>query len=80
MLGTIEIKEEYTFCDLQDAVWDRAVDTLNKISNANKEDEFMQFLNDYFLNEAVDLTRLNDFLRYEDDFILKTLGINDEQE
>ena len=41
----MEIKKEYNnFYEIEDMVWSGAVDTLNSIVEADKEDEFMQLL------------------------------------
>ena len=77
----MEIKKEYNnFYEIEEMVWSGAVDTLNSIVEANKEDEFMQLLEDVFgMNEEIpDETNVNDFIWFESDFIFEHLGLDED--
>lgn len=78
MIYTIEIKRVVDFCDLYDLLWSGALDTLGKVEQEEKEDELMRLIDECFNNEAIDLVQLNDFLRFEQDFIFEQLGIKNE--
>lgn len=66
------------FDDIYRNAWGGAVDTLDIISNEEKENELMEFL-DIVYPDGVDENELNDFLVFEDDYIFNELGINLEE-
>lgn len=72
------IKKEYNFNDLRNTVWSGAIDTINTIEEHNKEDALMNLLEEMFFDSIPDETQINDFLRFETDFIFETLGIKEE--
>ena len=75
------IKEEVTGIQLGEKLWSGAVDTWNQICDADKEDEAMNYLEELFCcgeEDAVDITKLNDYLWFESDDILNALGLNKE--
>ena len=78
----MEIKRECGFSELQEMCWSGAVDTLNTISKHDKEDEFMQYLEEVFSDDIPTETEVNDFIWFEDDAIFEALDINlkDEEE
>ena len=76
----MEIKKDYGFSELQESCWSGAVDTLNTISKHDKEDEFMQYLEEVFSDDIPTETEVNDFLWFEDDAIFEALDINLEDE
>lgn len=76
----MEIKRECGFNELQETCWSGAVDTLNTISKHDKEDEFMQYLEEVFSDDIPTETEVNDFIWFEDDAIFETLDINLEDE
>lgn len=67
------IKEDYSFTDLLNACWSGAEKTLNVIMENDCEDAFMNLLGESF--DEPTLTEVNDFLRFEDDYIYDVLGI-----
>ena len=72
----MEIKKEINgFNELADMVWSGAVDTIADIQNANKEDEFMDFLEAVFCDEVPTDTEVNDFIWFERDRIYENLGL-----
>ncbi len=76
----MEIKKEYNnFYEIEEMVWSGAVDTLNSIVEADKEDEFMQLLEDVFMDgETPTETEVNDFIWFETDFIFEHLGLDED--
>ena len=71
----MEIKKECGFSELQEMCWSGAVDTLNTISKHDKEDEFMQYLEEVFSDDIPTKTEVNDFIWFEDDAIFEALDI-----
>ena len=77
----MEIKKEINdFYALADMVWSGAVDTIADIQNANKEDEFMNFLEMVFCDEVPTDTAVNDFIWFERDYIYENLGLTENGE
>ena len=74
------IKDDYDFRDLQNACWDNAVETLNKIEEHDMEDEFMDWFESYFGDEIPTITEVNDLLRFDDEWVLEQLGISEDEE
>ena len=74
----MEIRKEINdFYALADMVWSGAVDTITGIQNANKEDEFMNFLEAVFCDEVPTDTKVNDFIWFERDYIYENLGLTE---
>lgn len=72
----MEIKKEINdFYALADMVWSGAMDTIADIQNANKEDEFMNFLEAVFCDEVPTDTAVNDFIWFERDYIYENIGL-----
>lgn len=78
MYITVTTSNNMDFDDIYRNAWDRAVDTLDIISNEEKENDLMEFL-DIVYPDGVDENELNDFLVFEDDYIFNELGINLEE-
>ena len=77
----MEIKKEINdFYALADMVWSGAVDTIADIRNANKETEFMNFLESVFCDEIPTDTDVNDFIWFERDYIYENLGLTENGE
>lgn len=75
----MEIRKEINgFYELADMVWSGAVDTLEDIQNANKENEFMNLLEEVFFDKIPTDTEVNDFLWFERDFIYKNIGLTED--
>ena len=55
--------------------WSGAVYTRNAIIKNHKQDDFMFMLEDIFPNGCTE-TELNDFLWFDDEYILSALDIN----
>lgn len=63
------------FYRLLDNSWGGALDTLRDIEKADKEEEFMDLLEEYFADEVED-TELNDFIWFEREEIYDRLGLD----
>lgn len=70
------VKKEIDFEDLKDMCWSGAIDTLEKIENAEKEEELIELLESTFEDKIPTETEINDFLWFEDDFIFEQLSID----
>ena len=70
----------YNFNDLYNSSWSGAIDTLNTIKENEKEDEFLQLLNDILssYDNGLDRTKVNDFIWFDRDYIYESLGIEEE--
>lgn len=74
----MEIKKEINgFYELADMVWSGAVDTIADIQNANKENEFMDFLEMVFCDDVPTDTNVNDFIWFERDYIYENIGLTE---
>lgn len=77
----MEIRKEINgFYELADMVWSGARDTIADIQNANKETEFMNFLEMVFCDEIPTDTTVNDFIWFERDYIYENLGLTENGE
>lgn len=77
----MEIRKEINgFNELADMVWSGAVDTIKDIQNANKEDEFMNFLEAVFCDEVPTDTEVNDYIWFERDCIYENIGLTENGE
>lgn len=72
------VKKEYDYNDLKENSWSGAIDTLDRIEDADQEEELMSYLEEIF-PEIPTETELNDFLQFEADMIYRDLGIADEE-
>ena len=74
----MEIKKEINgFYELADMVWSGAIDTIADIQNANKENEFMDFLEMVFCDDVPTDTEVNDFIWFERDYIYENIGLTE---
>ena len=83
MADYISVKDEFD-ADFDDLLykrcWSGAIDTLKDIEAAGVEDQFMNYLNDVFLGETVDLGQLNDFIWFDRDSIYEACGLDENGE
>lgn len=70
----MKINQEVNFEELKKMVWSNAIDTLKVIEENDKQDEFEVLIEEMFL-DGVNLTTLNDFLRFDDETIFNLLDI-----
>ena len=68
------VKNDLDFNDLENECWE-CDSVLDAISENNKEEEFMDLLEEQFGGDIPTMTEVNDFIRFDDDFIFDALGI-----
>ena len=71
------IKTEKNLRDFE--AWSGAIETKNLILDAGKEEEFEELIEEIY-PEGIDETNLNDILWFDSDWVLETLGIEEEEE
>ena len=77
----MEIRKEINgFYELADMVWSGATVTIVDIQRANKEDEFMNFLEMVFCDEVPTDGEVNDFIWFERDYIYENIGLTENGE
>lgn len=59
--------------------WSGAIVTKDLIIENNKEDEFDALIEELY-PDGIDETQLNDILWFDDEWVLESLGIEDEDE
>ena len=72
----MRIAREFDFRDLEYNCWE-CDDVLEAVAEANMEDALMDLLEEVFNADVPTLTEVNDFLRFDSEFIYTTLGIPD---
>ena len=78
---TITVSEELNAYELKDRLWSGAEDTMQKIIDAGKEDTFFAIVQDMYCDkDSIDLTDLNDLLRFDEGTVMEWLGLNDLKE
>ena len=71
------VKIEMDYRTLRNNSWSGALDTLKDIEEADKEDELMYLLEEIFTDTIPTETEVNDFLRFERDYIYESLGLDE---
>lgn len=71
----MEIKQDMDFGDLENNCWGQAVDILKEISDADKEDALMNYLEEIYYDEIPTLTEINDVLAYDWEQVYKDIGM-----
>ena len=70
--------KNYEFYKLLENSWSGALDTLEDIENAEKQEEFMEHLDMVFSDrEEIEDTELNDYIWFERDYIYEELGLDE---
>jgi vacuolar-type H+-ATPase subunit F/Vma7 len=78
-MGYITVSEEIDAYALKDRLWSGAEDTMQRIIDEDKEDAFFTILSDLHCDkDSIDLTEINDLLRFEEDQVFEWLGINNK--
>ena len=75
----MRIAREFDFNDLENECWD-CEDVLEAVYNADKEDALMDLLEECFNAEVPTLTEVNDLLRFDGEWVLETLGIEEDDD
>lgn len=81
VVKTINEYDTNDFYNLFENSWNGARDTLEDIIKAEKEEEFMQYLDEVFCDsDEITDTELNDFIWFERDTIYENLGLDENGE
>ena len=80
VVKTINEYDKNDFGRLYENSWSGAKDTLEDIIKAEKEEEFMQYLEEEFGADEVGDTELNDFIWFERNTIYDYLGLDENGE
>lgn len=73
----MEVITEYgNYYELKDHSWSGALDTLEDIERANKENELMQYLEDIFADRTPTDTEVNDLLWHDRESVYEAVGLN----
>lgn len=76
----MRVCKEVDFSDLMRECWSGAIDTLETIQEHDKEDMFMQMLEENYYECIPTLTEINDLLWFDDEWIFESLGINPDED
>lgn len=76
----MEIKKDYDFNDLKNECYSGAENTLEIIEKYGLEQEFMEFLDEYFNGTPVWFEQVNDLLRFEDDVVFENIGLVENED
>ena len=77
----MEIKKEIgNYYELKEMLWSGALDTLEDIEKADKEEELLQHLEEVFMDEVPTDTEVNDYLWFERSSIYEAVGLNENGE
>lgn len=71
----MEIKQDMDFGDLENLCWGQAVDILKEISDADKEDALMSYLEEIFYDDIPTLTEVNDVLAFDWENVYESIGM-----
>lgn len=73
----MEVITEYgNYWELKDHSWSGALDTLEDIEKADKEEELMQYLEDIFADRTPTDTEVNDYLWHDRESVYEGVGLN----
>ena len=71
----MEIKQDMDFNDLRNNCWGQATKILEEISDADKEDALMNYLEEIFYDDIPTLTEVNDVLAYDWERVYEDIGM-----
>ncbi len=75
----MKVFDEMDWYDIYRTTWSGARDTVEKIEDEGKGDEFVSLIEELY-PEGIDRTALNDILWFDDEWVFESLGIKDEEE
>ena len=70
-------KEYNNFDEIMDMCWSGAIDTLKDIERNNREDEFMNLLEEMFMETTPTETEVNDFIWFDREYIYEHCGLDE---
>ena len=71
-------KEYNNFYEIKEMCWSGAIDTLKDIERNNRENEFMNLLEEMFLETTPTDTEVNDFIWFDRDLIYEHCGLDED--
>lgn len=71
----MEIKQDMDFRDLENNCWGQATKILEEISDADKEDALMNYLEEIFSDDIPTLTEVNDMLAFDWENVYEGIGM-----
>lgn len=71
----MEIKQDMDFGDLKRQCWGQATKILEEISDADKEDALMSYLEEIFYSDIPTLTEVNDVLAFDWENVYESIGM-----
>ena len=74
------IKDIVNYYELKENSWSGALDTLEDIEKADKEQELMDFLEEIFADRTPTETEVNDLLWHDREYIYENVGLNSNGE
>lgn len=75
----MKVFDEMDWYDIYRTAWSGARDTVEKIEDEGKGDEFVSLIEE-LCPEGIDRTALNDILWFDDEWVFESLGIKEEEE
>lgn len=75
----MKVFDEMDWYDIYRTAWSGAKDTVERIEDEGKGDEFVSLIEEVY-PEGIDRTALNDILWFDDEWVFESLGIKDEEE
>lgn len=75
----MKVFDEMNWYDIYRTAWSGARDTVERIEDEDKGDEFVSLIEEVY-PEGIDRTALNDILWFDDEWVFESLGIKDEEE
>lgn len=75
----MKVFDEMDWYDIYSTAWSGAKDTVERIEDEGKGDEFMSLIEEVY-PEGIDRTALNDVLWFDDEWVFESLGIKDDEE
>lgn len=70
-------KEYNNFYEIMDMCWSGAIDTLKDIERNNRENEFMNLLEEMFIEHTPTDTEVNDWIWFDRDMIYECCGLDE---
>lgn len=75
----MKVFDEMDWYDIYRTAWSGARDTVERIEDEDKGDEFVSLIEEVY-PEGIDRTALNDILWFDDEWIFESLGIKDDED
>lgn len=74
----MKVFDEMDWYDIYRTAWSGARDTVERIEDEGKGDEFVSLIEEVY-PEGIDRTALNDILWFDDEWVFESLGIKEEE-